>query len=475
METMRITAILLSGVLLFCSPGPGRAAEDLADPAASPATETVTLDLDHLLGRALEANRYLLQSALQVRSAEYRLQGARSGFDWKVQPVANLGLSRSEHTTAQASGLAGRISRKTGLGIELALTPSVAYEKDNGSSSGVGVSLSVPLLRGFGREYNYDPVHAADYTLASDTRKVYLAEVETIVETVSLGYEIVRQQEMIRLYSGQEKRLQGHVATARIMEESELGSPIDTYRAKIRLKDVEDQLSVAQEKYQATLDRLKILLAYPVTTHLRLDLPLTYRPTTIEEDKAVEIALANRLELEQAAADLAEARRKSRVAKKRVLPDLKLVATYRKNSFLEGLDSNELYYGDYWSVGLTSSTDLARTEEKTAFQQSLLKIRRSQLDQKTRHDTVVAEVKNQLAALEKEEQRIELRRQQIVNARGKMRLAEIKFSHGMADNFDLIESETELQKARVDLLSEKTAYIVGQYRLRAALGTLVEQ
>jgi outer membrane protein TolC len=56
-----------------------------------------------------------------------------------------------------------------------------------------------------------------------------------------------------------------------------------------------------------------------------------------------------------------------------------------------------------------------------------------------------------------------------------MRLAEIKFSHGMGDNFDLIESETELQRAKTDLLSEKTSYIVGQYRLRAALGTLLKQ
>jgi len=40
-------------------------------------------------------------------------------------------------------------------------------------------------------------------------------------------------------------------------------------------------------------------------------------------------------------------------------------------------------------------------------------------------------------------------------------------------NFDFIESETELLHAKVNLLSSKISYIVGQYRLRATLGTLI--
>jgi outer membrane protein TolC len=43
----------------------------------------------------------------------------------------------------------------------------------------------------------------------------------------------------------------------------------------------------------------------------------------------------------------------------------------------------------------------------------------------------------------------------------------------MANNFDLIEAETELQEARTNLLAAKIEYIVGTYRLRAALGTLI--
>lgn len=473
LKKMCLCIVLIAGSVL---PAFSPAVASMTDTTVSvDNSENVSLNLDQLIGRALQANRHLLQSALLVESSQYSLQGAESAFDLKVQPVANFGLSKSESTTEQATGLAGKISRKNSLGITVALSPSLAYIKNDGTSSGVGVSLSVPLLRGFGRDYTYDAVYAADYSLATNTRNVYLAEVETVLETVTLTYEILRQQELVNLYRQQEKRLEGHAAIAGIMEATELGTPIDTYRARIRLKDVQDQLTVAQEKQQATLDRLKVLLAFPLQTGLQIEASLSYQPTTIRIEQAAEIAFENRLELEQSAADLAEAVRKSRVAERGLLPDLNLVATYRKNTFLEGLDSSELYYGDYWSVGLTSSTDLARSEEKFAFQRSRLDVRRMKLQQQTRHDIILAEVKQQLTALEKEEQRIQLRRQQIVQASGKMRLAEIKFSHGMGGNFDLIESETELQRAKVNLLSEKTFYIVGQYRLRAALGTLVKR
>ena len=448
-------------------------AEDSSSSTQAPSNAVLTLQ--QLLQRALQENRSIQQNILRVQTDQYAVRSAESAFDWKLQPVANLGLSHNENSTEQATGVSSEIRKKSSQGIEASLAPYIAYVKDSGTSSGVGVSLSVPLLRGFGQEYNYDAVRAADFALATSTRNVYLKEVDIVLETVGLVYEILRQQELVKLYSFQDKRLQGHVATARIMETTGLSSPIDTYRAQIRLKDVQEQLTVARQRYRVSQDRLKVLLAFPMETRLEVKAPLSYKPTRIGAEEAEKIALANRVEMVQAAADLSEASRKSRVAERNLLPDLKLVATYRKNTFLEGIGSSELYYGDYWRIGLTSSTDFSRTVEKSSFQQSLLQLRRVKLQQQDRRDTILAEVKAQLTALEQEEHRIQLRREQIVQARGKMRLAEIKFSHGMGDNFDLIESETELQRAKTNLLTEKTSYIVGQYRLRAVLGTLLER
>ncbi len=441
--------------------------------SVAPVEEERVYTLTQVIERARYANRYLLQNALLVQSNRYSLQRAESEFDWKVRPVANLGLSKSDNSTEQASGVSGKISKKSSSGIETALLPSVAYVNKEGTSSGVGVSLSIPLFRGFGKEYNYDAIYSADFALEASIRNVYLVEVEKILETVALAYEILRQQTLVDFYSKQNQRLQRHVVTIQLQEKSGLGSQIDTYRAQIRQKDVQSQLADARQQFQGSLDRLKVLLALAIEFPLKIEIPLSFVPTTIEEQEAVRIALENRLEIEQSVADLSEARRKSRMAEKQILPDLNFVASYRKNTFLQGLDATESYYGDYWSIGFTSDTDLARSSEKASFQQSLLTVRRMKLQQENQRDIIRTEVKSRLDALANRAQNIHLRKEQIVQATGKRRLAEIKFSHGMGSNFDFIESETELLHAKVNLLSSKISYIVGQYRLRATLGTLI--
>jgi len=469
-QIKRFTQCAIGSFLIFLLVVGSIAQENKATPDIQ---GKLILNLSQIIDQARSANRNLLQNALLVQNNQYSLQSAESEFDWKVRPVANVGLSKSENSTEQASGISGQISKKNSLGIETAFSPSVAYVNNDGVSSGVGVSLSVPLFRGFGKEFNFDSIYAADFALESSVRNVYLAEVEKIIETVSLAYEIVRQQTLVTLFREQNNRLLKHVVTIEIMEKTGLGNQIDTYRAQIRQKDVQDQLSSAMQKYQISLDRLKVLLALPMDTDLEIDIPLSYELTELEIEEAEQIALDNRLEIEQSTADLVEARRKSRVAEKRILPDLSFVARYRKNAFLEGIDANESYNDDYWSIGFSSDTDISRSAENASYQQSIINVRRMQLKLATKRDTIIAEVKNRLTALSKEAQSIRLRQEQILQAKGKRRLAEIKFSHGMGGNFDFIESETELQRAKANLLTGKITYIVGQYRLRAALGTLI--
>ena len=465
--------IILIPVLFFCFLL--QTSLVLAAPPSTDVSTELVLDLNQVIERARSSNRQLLQSGLIVQKNRYSLQSAKSEFDWQVRPVANLGYSKSDNFSEQATGISGRISKKSSFGVETAFSPSVAYVDNDGISSGIGLSLTIPLFRGFGKDYNYDPIYSADFAVESSVRSIYIAEVEKVIETVNLAYEVVRQQTLIDLYGEQDKRLNKHVVTIQLMETTGLGNQIDTYRAQIRQKDVQNQVANAKQQYQGALDRLKVLLALPVETQLKIKIPLSYALTKISSQEAEEIALSNRIEIDQAKAEMKEARRKEKVAKKRILPDLNFVATYRKNSFLENIDASESNIGDFWSIGFTSNTDVARSSERASYQQSLLNVRQKKLQQESQSDTIRAEVRNRLDALIKEAQTIRLREEQIVQARGKSRLAEIKFSHGMGGNFDFIEADTELQRAKANLLTGKINYIVGQYRLRAALGTLISR
>ena len=90
-------------------------------------------------------------------------------------------------------------------------------------------------------------------------------------------------------------------------------------------------------------------------------------------------------------------------------------------------------------------------------------------------DEVARQVKSGLRNQRKSEQRIIIQQEQIKQAEGKLELARVKFQHGLANNFDLIEAEMELRRAQTNLLSAVLNYIVGTYRLRGAMGSLLER
>jgi outer membrane protein TolC len=50
----------------------------------------------------------------------------------------------------------------------------------------------------------------------------------------------------------------------------------------------------------------------------------------------------------------------------------------------------------------------------------------------------------------------------------------VKFSHDMASNLDVIEAESELQRAAASLAGARADYAIGIYQLRAMAGRLLE-
>jgi len=185
--------------------------------------------------------------------------------------------------------------------------------------------------------------------------------------------------------------------------------------------------------------------------------------------------MKNRVELEQAQDDMRQARRNSRIAKHNILPRLNVVLNYNRFGSSDDFSESTSLDETRWGIQLVSSTDVARSSEKAAYRQSLINVETVRLNREARRDEINRQVRTQLIALDAAEKRITIRKDKVTQAEGKLSLAKIKFSYGMADNFDLIEAEQELLQARVDILSARIDYLTGIYSLRAVLGTLIER
>jgi outer membrane protein len=221
-----------------------------------------------------------------------------------------------------AAGLA--VEKRFATGPHIAVRPrlvrELSGERQGSFNEELSAELTVPLLRGLGSMVNLQEVRAAEHALRAAGRFEHVTHVNTVLEAVAGAYEIIQQRELLALFSAQAQRFESHAVIAATREKIGLATPIDAYRAEIRLKDAQSGLSRAQEALNNAADRLKVILATSLEQVLTVTAPLELQELDISLDRAVDTALLNRVELKQARDDVAEAQRQSDVDRHNLTP-----------------------------------------------------------------------------------------------------------------------------------------------------------
>ena len=435
-----------------------------AEPAKPPGVRS--LSLEQAIQMALENNRTLRNSALDVSSSDLSLKTQQSEFDIKVVPQ---GATRYDSADFGYWQVGATVSKKLSQGATLEVTPTTG-ESGGGRNSEIDVSLRIPLLQGAGAAYAMDSIYSSTYSNKVQQLTFIQEQINTIMQTVSAVYGCIRTQQQIEFLQKQLDELKKHLSLAKIKEKSGIIDAMDLYRAEIRIQNVEEELTSTQEELANNIDEVKNLLALSQKQPLIVSAPVSYSPVEITLEEAQNIALANRIELVKSTMQVRETERRVAVAKNNILPRLDLELGYNNYREEDFSDFDE----ERWTVALSSESDIFRTPERNDYQQSRIELQQVQLDHQDAEEQIIQDVRFQLNSLEKQQERIRIRQEQSRQAMGKLRLAESKFRYSLANNFDLLEAQTEMQQAQTDQMVETINYIVGTYRLRSSLGTLID-
>jgi outer membrane protein len=436
----------------------------------------IVLNLDQALNLALQTNRNIANSQYGAESQRYSIDAARAVFDLKLIPTTGVSLNGGNNTDYKIFSAGFQLQKKLEYGTSVSIGPQITSTSQQSTqqyTTDMGVTVTQPLLRGMGKDITTDSVQSTEFAYKSSLRNVYQTKVNTVLETISAFYDAVRQEEMLRLYEKMVARLKGHSEIARAKEKVGLATPMDTYRAEIPLKEAEDAMITVSTAFQDAKDRLKLILALPQNTELEVTVPAAPVFRELSLNDAIDMALKKRIEIEQMNHDMAEAERKAAVMKHNILPELNLVVGYGRYATAETMGQSTGVDLDRYSVSLQAGTDIFRTAEKAAYQQSLISIKTLRLNMESRMEDISRQVRKQWLSLKEAVKRTEIRKSQITQGEEKMALAEVKFAHGMADNFDVIEAEKELQSARGNLLAAEIEHAIGIYNIKAIMGELV--
>lgn len=430
----------------------------------------ITLTLEDAIAMALEQNRNLIVVTNSIESSRLSLQAAHSVFDTKYAPSTRAGITDGDSDI----GVGMSFSKKLTYGPVVSLTPDLR-RTDNENTLRFSFGLTFPLLRGFGKDVNLSSVRSAEFNLRVSNRNEYLSKVNTVLTTISYAYRMDELKKLVDLYKSQRENLIAYANGSKVKKKVGLSTPMDEFRAEILLKDVEDQLFQSRNTLSDVEENFKKLLTLKPADRIKVVLADNLPSINISLDKAIDTALENRVEIKHARDVLTERIRELKIAEKKLLPDLDVTLKYDRYSNAEEMNQLMDLDEDSFSMHLTCSTDWARSTEKIAFRKNQIAVQNAKVEITLTKDTIIADVKQAHRANRKNLERIVIRKDQIYKAMQKLKLSTIKYQYEMADNFDVIESEREIQQAEADLLAVKTEYSVGVYRLEAAMGTLIDK
>lgn len=432
--------------------------------------------LESAVSRALNYNRQLLDTVEGLTQAQYGIDLAKSDFNISITPNSQAGYVGGDRgKPGWMIGGGVDISKKFTTGTLLSVAPSV-IKRDGHFLTDIQTTLTQPLLRGLGKEYQLANLRGAEFALRTAYRNLYIAQTQLVMRTVQILYEIVKLERSYVLNQESHLRISQFYKAARLKEKIGLADALDVYRAEIELRHAEDALKSTQERLADTKDQLRDFLALPLDCGIDVNVPTLYTPHPVDLDKAIHIALDLRIEIEQAEDERDENERLSRLAKKNMYPELNLILNYSNAGRGKNLNRSFTQNREnIWGVSLATSTDDGLFSRQIAYEQSLLAIVSAARGIEQTEATLILEVKKAVRQLDRALERIHLQEEQTITARGELHLAKIKFDHGMADNFYVIQSEKSLMAAQQNYWSATIDHIIGEFQLLAAMGLLIDK
>ena len=439
------------------------------------------LTLAQAVDEALTKNDRLINQHDTTTQADLGLRLARNTFRPKITPniFGSFGRTDISSQTYRVD-----VSQKIVTGTELRLstgTVSAQIPDALGSpgsdllfyNADTTLTLTQPLLRGFGRAVSRRGLTSAEVRRDDAARQQTLAEQQVTVDVAAAYYRVVSQQAFVEVATQSLQRSRRLRDASEAKLDAGLVSQLDVLRSQQLVAQAEIQLFDAQSGVEDARDRLSFLMGRPPDDpfEVQADIP---RPGTepIDVKNATGIALANRLDLKSRVAASADADNQVRFSRNQLLPqvDVNFALTRRetaktfKNSF--GLD------GYQFATFFTIAMPVDRTAQQVDYQSAILDRDRRRREIATLERQIADDVKLAVRERDRMVRGVLSAETSVEIGRRELEVAELRYQNGLSNNLDVVTAESGLLAAEGRRIQALADAAVARLRLRALLGVL---
>ena len=441
--------------------------------AQAPA-EALPLTLEDAIARALEHNRQLVKGALDLqgyRLAEERARETARGI--QIVPEGSAGAGADQETWsaglgAEATGAYGTRLAAGAAARQIAVDGAPTLRREE-----VRVEVEQPLFRNFGPLVQNEPIVAANETLLAARRAWERDRSALVVSVVDLYESLIYLRHQIESDEAFAARMERLYALAGARERQGKATRTEVLRMDLQRGEAALRLETERAQLAVRFQEFADLLGLPLDSSFLLAPPALLDLDVAEADRALAVALSERPDYAQALQDVETGDRQLRLARRTLLPDLRLSA--RQTTFGEGEDWSDAgrLDQDDWFVGLTADMNLNLRGAR-------LDVARAGLDAEANRQVadivrnrLAVEVNSALSVYRRTRASLELAARNRELAANRAELARALFEAGRASADSVSDAESDGIAAELGELAARRDASVSAYRLLHVLGTLV--
>ena len=453
----------------------------------------IVLSLDNALCVAARNDRKyqdykeaIFLAALNLDYQQYKFETSFSGMllsalsgnfdgDGRVDGDGNAKFSRKfENGTSVAGKLAFDVAQ-------------LLHDDWNSVGLTGDLSMTVPLLRGAGKEIVREPLTQAERNLIYAIRDFEEYRQSFSVSVASSYFKVLEYAQQVRNAQDNKDRLVDNNKRAQMMFEAGRMQRIQVDQSKTDVLGAEQSLISKHRNYDSGIDSFKVLIGLPPESQVELDsvelkkLQVEMENLASRTESAVDdfpdeatscrIALESRHDLFVQRMRLEDIERGLKIAADDLRADVDLSggvsADRRRNRGDDEFDGVE-----EWDAQLRTDLPWDRRSERNAFKRQLIALNKAKRNLEKQEDSVKLAVRNGLRDLVASRLSYENQIESVKVAQLRVKSNNLFMLSGRSSMRDVLEAEDSLLSARNSLVSALIAWRISDLELRRDMGVL---
>jgi outer membrane protein TolC len=352
-------------------------------------------------------------------------------------------------------------------------------------SDNASLSISQPLMRNAGEEYNTASIQLASYQYEIATAKTTIAVINTIQNAEFAYWNVYKAWHNLEIQKQQYNLYNQELEDARTLYETNKSKTlVDLYAFETDLAQQAAAVIQADNGVRLAIRKLKVLIN---ESDLSLGDEIEPVPTTLPDmnrytfdtQHIENMALTHRLELLQSEFEIASDVLQIKMGENQLLPELNLQVGYQWYGFDDESYSgatSDLFSGNNptgWQFGITGSFPIGNEVAKANLQAAMLKRLQSIATKQSRELTVRKDVHNALDNLNASWMTHIAALYQLDAAQKNHDGVKRLYKHNQVTSTTVTNAIMKLGQAKITLLQSEVNYQLAMVQLAAATGTLM--